>query len=48
VEPIFAEPRKGDVKHSMADISKAQSLLGYDKLVDFKSGMRKTIGGFYD
>lgn len=46
IEPIFAEPRKGDVKHSMADISKAQSLLGYDKLVDFKSGMRKTIGKF--
>ncbi|GAB6270120.1 MAG: hypothetical protein STSR0002_28630 [Smithella sp.] len=29
VEPIFAPARKGDVKHSLADISLARELLNY-------------------
>jgi UDP-glucose 4-epimerase len=44
IEPIFTKARKGDVLHSMADISKAIELLGYDDLVDFKTGLCKTIG----
>ena len=39
VEPIFAEPRKGDVRHSMA----AQRLLGYNPIIDFSNGLRKVI-----
>src|SRR3989344_7152262 len=40
IEPIFAEERKGDVKHSLADISKAKRLLGYEPLVSFDQGLR--------
>ena len=46
VEPILAEPRKGDVKNSMADISKAQGLLGYNRTHSFRSGLEKTVACF--
>ena len=35
--------RKGDVKHSQADNSKAVRMIGYEKLVDLEEGLRKTI-----
>ena len=41
--PIYAEPRKGDVRDSQADITKARELLGYEPLVSFEEGLRKTI-----
>jgi len=43
IEPIHVESRVGDVKHSRADINKAQSLLNYEPVVDFKSGLKQTI-----
>ena len=43
VKPVFAEPRKGDVKHSLADIQKAKRMLGYRVIVDFLSGLELTI-----
>ncbi|MFH1624601.1 MAG: NAD-dependent epimerase/dehydratase family protein, partial [Pseudomonadota bacterium] len=48
IDPIYQEPRKGDVKHSLADISKAKRLLGYDPLVDFQEGIKKTIIFYQD
>jgi UDP-glucose 4-epimerase len=48
VEPVFEPPRPGDVKHSLADISLARELLGYEVLVDFKEGMRRTIQWYLD
>src|SRR3989441_1878403 len=36
-------PRSGDVPHTLADISKAKRLLGYEPLVDFDEGFRRTI-----
>ncbi|MBX4200627.1 SDR family oxidoreductase [Candidatus Parcubacteria bacterium] len=35
--------RVGDVMHSLADISKAREMLGYQPLVDFKEGLKKTV-----
>lgn len=35
--------RTGDVKHSLADISAARELLGYDVEVDFSEGLRRTV-----
>ncbi len=35
--------RKGDVRHTQADISKAEKLLGYKVEVDFKEGIDKTV-----
>jgi nucleoside-diphosphate-sugar epimerase len=34
------------VKHTLADISKAQSKLGYEPTVDFAEGMRRTCDYF--
>ena len=35
--------RKGDVKHSLADIKKAQTLLGYNPHLDFKESLEQTL-----
>jgi nucleoside-diphosphate-sugar epimerase len=43
VQPVYAEPRAGDVRDSQADISKARTLLGYEPIVSFEEGLRKTI-----
>lgn len=43
IKPIYKEERLGDVKHSLADISKAEKLLGYKPLVNFEEGLVKTV-----
>ena len=43
VEPIFGPERKGDIKHSNADISKAKALLGYEPEYDFEKGLNEAI-----
>jgi UDP-glucose 4-epimerase len=43
VEPIHAEPRKGDVRHSLAEISKARNAFGYEPRVDLEEGLRQTV-----
>jgi len=43
IEPIFGPERKGDIKHSNADISKARRLLGYDPEYDFARGLDEAI-----
>lgn len=48
VEPIFAEPRKGDVRHSLADINKAQRLLGYNRTHSFRAGLERTATWYKD
>ena len=39
----YGPERAGDVKHSLADISKAEQGLGYKTLVDFEEGLRRTV-----
>ena len=46
IKPVYAPPRVGDVRHSRADIRKAQRLLGYQPCVSLKAGLRKTIDWF--
>ena len=43
VEPVYAAPRRGDVRDSWADVAKAQRLLGYVPTVTFDEGLLKTI-----
>jgi nucleoside-diphosphate-sugar epimerase len=43
VKPQYAPPREGDVRHSTADISLALSTLGYEPLVSFENGLRRTV-----
>lgn len=46
IEPIFLSPRPGDVQRTLADISKAEKLLGYTPICDFESGLKETIEWF--
>ena len=43
IEPIFGPDRKGDIKHSNADISKARQLLGYEPTHNFEQGLKEAI-----
>ncbi len=43
VEPIFGPVRKGDIRDSNADISKAKEMLGYDPEYDFDKGIHLAI-----
>jgi len=42
-ESKYAPEREGDIKHSLADISKAEAGLGYKPIVDFEDGLRRTV-----
>jgi len=39
--PIHAAPRPGDVRHSQADVSKAERVLGYKTVVEFEEGLER-------
>lgn len=39
VEPLWGEPRKGDIRHSNADVSKARQMIGYDPEWSFEQGI---------
>lgn len=41
--PQYDEPRVGDVKHSLAGISRAKSLLGYEPGVNLETGLAQTV-----
>lgn len=42
-EPVFAQDRAGDIRHSNADITKARERLGYDPDWSFARGIRAAI-----
>ena len=46
IEPIYGPDRKGDIKHSNADISKARALLGYDPDWSFQRGIEEAIAWY--
>ena len=43
LEPVHGPERQGDVKHSLADISKATSILGYKPSISVKDGLQATF-----
>jgi UDP-glucose 4-epimerase len=43
IEPEYAPARAGDVRDSQADIRRAKELLGYEPLVTFEDGLRRTV-----
>jgi nucleoside-diphosphate-sugar epimerase len=43
---IHEPTRTGDIKHSLADIERAQRLLGYQVLADFDEGLRRTVAWY--
>ena len=46
VSPIYQEPRKGDVRHSLADIRKGKQILNYEPNVGIEAGLKKTVEYF--
>jgi nucleoside-diphosphate-sugar epimerase len=42
-QPKYEAERGGDIKHSLADISKAEAALGYKPKVNFEEGLRRTV-----
>lgn len=42
-KPSYGPTREGDIKHSLADISRAVKELGYQPKVQFLDGLRKTV-----
>ncbi|MDR1142566.1 MAG: SDR family oxidoreductase [Planctomycetaceae bacterium] len=43
IEAIYSTVRAGDVRHSLADISLAQKMIGYKPLVYFDEGLERAI-----
>ena len=43
IEPRYAPAREGDVKHSLADIGKAEAALGYRPTIDFETGLARYV-----
>ncbi len=41
--PVYHAERPGDIKHSRADVAKAGELLGFEPIVDFDEGLRRTV-----
>jgi UDP-glucose 4-epimerase len=39
----YGPERGGDIKHSLADISKAEAAIDYEPVVDFEEGLRRTV-----
>jgi UDP-N-acetylglucosamine/UDP-N-acetylgalactosamine 4-epimerase len=46
VEPIYSDNRIGNIAHSLADISKIETLMGYKPTVHIEEGLRRTIDWF--
>ncbi|MEO8154834.1 MAG: SDR family oxidoreductase [Rhizobacter sp.] len=44
--PKYADFRAGDVRHSLADVSKARSLLGYEPTHDVRAGLREAMAWY--
>jgi len=46
IKPRFTPPRSGDVKHTLADITKAKKLIKFKPEIGFKEGLEKTVEYF--
>jgi nucleoside-diphosphate-sugar epimerase len=43
ISPVFQPARKGDVQHSLADVSEAKKLIGYTPFVQWEDGLKRTV-----
>ena len=43
IKPVYAPPRPGDIKHSLADVTLAKKVIGYEPFVSFEEGIAKAI-----
>ena len=47
-QPKFGDFRSGDVRHSLADITKANNLLGYQPSHNVEQGIKETVSWYLD
>jgi UDP-glucose 4-epimerase len=47
-KPIYGPPREGDIKHSLADITRASKELGYQPKAHFHEGLKKTVAWYLE
>ncbi len=43
LDPVYREPRQGDVRHSRADVTLAREALGFVPAVGFREGLERTV-----
>jgi nucleoside-diphosphate-sugar epimerase len=46
VSPAYVPDRPGDVKHSLADITRAREVIGFEPIVPFDEGLRRAIAWY--
>lgn len=46
IEPIHKPERAGDIKHSGANVDQAKEKLGFETIVNFEDGLRKTVAWY--
>ena len=46
IAPTYAEERTGDVRHSLADLTRAKELLGYEPRVSWRDGLETTLAWY--
>ena len=46
LQPVYREPRRGDISHSYADVSRISKAGGYTPAFTIESGMAETVGWF--
>ncbi len=48
VQPLYHQARPGEIRYSLADLTKARTLLGYKRLEGFREGLKKTIAWYQE
>jgi len=48
IKPLYTDPRPGDIKHSLADITLAEKTIGYKPTVSFHEGLQLAINWYRD
>jgi len=43
LKPVYAPPRPGDIKHSIADITKSRKILGFEPKISLEEGIKTLI-----
>jgi UDP-glucose 4-epimerase len=46
IKPVYAPPRPGDIKHSLADITRAKEVIGYEPFISFEEGITRAISWY--
>lgn len=48
IEPVYTDPRQGDIPHSLASIAKTSHLLGYDPQFNLRQGLEHSIKWYWE